>query len=73
MDIAEGNHMPGQRQVHIPDRDVSVFTFYCLREIIEHTDQVNYLRNKISELEAKLEASKEENRKLKEENAKLCA
>ena len=67
VDIAVGNYMPGQRQVHIPDRDVSVFTFYRLREIIEHTDQVNYLRNKISELEAKLEASEEENRKLKEE------
>ena len=41
-----GQGLPGQREVHISNRDVSVFTFYCLREIIEHRDQVNYLREK---------------------------
>ena len=64
--IAPGG-LPGQNQVHIPDIGVSVFTFYRLREIVEHHDELNFLRDKIFELEEKLYASERENERLKEE------
>ena len=62
-----GQGLSGQREVHIPDGDISVFTFLGLREIIGYTDEIDNLKNKISELEEKLYASEGENMRLKEE------
>ena len=61
-----GGHLPGQREVHIPDLGVMKHTIRRLQEIVEHEDHVNWLKNKITELETKLEASEKENRELRE-------
>lgn len=62
-----GDHLPGQKEIHIPDLGISVHSFRRLTEIVEHESEVARLKEKISELEAKLEQSEEENRKLRGE------